>query len=302
MKKLLVCGGTGFVGSHLHAAAGGSRDVTAFGRDHDVRDPDALLRAVRSAKPDEVIYLAAITTLRESFDDPRETFDVNFGGVLNLLLALRDNGFRGRMLFVSSSEVYGLLTETDLPVSERHHTRPRSPYAAAKIAAEALCYQWSQTDEFDVVVARPFNHIGPGQSERFAIAEFASQLARISLGLAEPVLHVGDVDTTRDFTDVRDVVSAYLGLLEHGRNGEIYNVCSGAEQSIRSLIMRMCELAGLQVALRNDPRRGRSADQRRVFGTNAKLIADTGWQQQYPIDRTLSDILDSSIAGLRGQA
>jgi GDP-4-dehydro-6-deoxy-D-mannose reductase len=243
-------------------------------------------------KPDQVVNLAAVTTLRESFENPRNTYDINFLGTLNLLMALRECRFAGRMLFVSSSEVYGLLNESDLPVSESKIPKPLSPYAVAKIAAEDLCYQWSQTEDFEIVTARPFNHIGPGQSERFAIADFGRQVAAIKLGLSNPVIHVGDIDTTRDFTDVRDIVSAYRLLLEHGRNGEVYNVCSSKERTVRSLLERMYELSGVTVELRSDPARLRLSEQRRTRGNNNKLMAITSWVPNFSLDQTLSDILN----------
>ena len=290
--KLFLVGGTGFVGGHIVSAANSSFDVVSSGRGCDVRDAESVAALISQEKPDLVIHMAAVTTLAESFKNPRKTIDVNFGGVFNVLTALQESDFGGEMLFVSSSEVYGPLSEDELPVSEEKALRPTSPYAVGKIAAEVLCYQWSRAVNFKIILARPFNHIGPGQSERFAISDFARQIAAIKLGLAEPVIHVGDIDTTRDFTDVRDVADAYLLLLDRGRNGEVYNVCSGVEQSIRSLILRMCEIAGVEVELRPDPTRIRPNDQRRVRGDHAKLTADTGWQPGIPIDRTLSDLLD----------
>ncbi len=265
--------------------------MTAHGREFDVRNVERLKNMVSDEQPDYLIHLAAVTTVGESFSNPSETYCINFQGVLNVLMALRECCFKGRMLYVSSSEVYGLLAEHELPVSEERPPKPLSPYAESKIAAEALCYQWSQTESFEIVVARPFNHIGPGQSERFAIAEFARQISAIKLGLAEPVIYVGDIDTTRDFTDVRDLVSSYFLLLSRGLNGEIYNVCSNSERSIRSLLKRMCELAGVNVELRADPARFRQSEQRRVCGSNVKLVADTGWHARFSIDQTLSDIL-----------
>lgn len=301
MKKLLLVGGTGFVGSHMRAALEAICSVVATGLEVDVRNPDQLRALISKVQPDQVVNLAAITTLRESFENPRDTYDINFLGTLNLLMALRECHFMGHLLFVSSSEVYGLLGEHELPVSEARIPKPLSPYAVAKIAAEALCYQWSQTEKFEIATARPFNHIGPGQSERFAIADFGRQVAAIKLGLSEPVIHVGDIDTTRDFTDVRDVVSAYRLLLEQGRSGEIYNVCSGTERSIRSLVERMCVLAGVSVELRADPARLRPSEQRRVCGSNAKLVADTGWVPHCSVDQTLSDIVTFWVQKLNGQ-
>lgn len=291
-NKLLLIGGTGFVGTHLRRVAGASCDVICCGREVDVRDPAALRLLVATHRPDQVVYLAAVTTIAESVANPAATYEVGFYGALNVLMALRECRFKGRMLYVSSSEVYGLLAEDELPVSETRLPRPLSPYAVAKIAGEALCYQWNQTEDFEVLCARPFNHIGPGQSERFAIANFARQIAAIKLGLAEPVLYIGDIDTTRDFTDVRDVVLAYQLLLARGRSGEVYNVCTGAERSIRSLIEQMCAHTGMTIELRADPQRFRKSEQRRVCGDNGKLAADTHWRQQYAIEQTLAAILD----------
>lgn len=298
MKKVLLVGGSGFVGSHMRRALEPTCSVVATGREVDVRSFDQLRALIARVRPDQVVHLAAITTLRESFESPRDTYDTNFLGTLNLLMALRECDFMGRMLFVSSSEVYGLLGEDDLPVSEARIPKPLSPYAVSKIAAETLCYQWSQSEKFEIITARPFNHIGPGQSVRFAISDFARQIAAIKLGLTEPAVHVGNIDTTRDFTDVRDVVEAYLLLLNRGRNGDVYNVCSGVERSIGSLVERMCQLAGVNVRLRVDPARFRSGEQMRVQGSNAKLMACPGWKPRFPIDQTLSDILSSWEATL----
>lgn len=300
MKKLLLVGGNGFVGSHIRMALESKLVVVSTGRDVDVRNLNQLRSLICKVQPDMVVHLAAVTTLRESFANPQDTYDINFFGTLNLLMALRDSNFAGRMLFVSSSEVYGLLAECDLPVSEARLPKPLSPYAVAKIAAEALCYQWAQTEKFEIVIARPFNHIGPGQSERFAISDFGKQIAAIKMGLSEPVMHVGDIDTTRDFTDVRDIVAAYQLLLQYGSNGETYNICSGTERTIRSLVERMCQLAGVVVELRTDPARWRLSEQRRVRGSNQKLFDATKWLPSLAMDQTLSDIVDYWTKRLNG--
>lgn len=300
MNNILLIGGRGFVGTHFQQALDTTFNGVATGRDVDVRDPEQLRAVIAKVQPDIVVHLAAVTTLRESFAHPQDTYDINFLGTLNLLMALRESNFNGRMLFVSSSEVYGLLAESELPASEARLPKPLSPYAVAKISAEALCYQWSQTYNFDIIIARPFNHIGPGQSERFAVADFGKQIAAIKLGLIAPTMHVGDIDTTRDFTDVRDIVAAYQLLLLHGGNGETYNVCSGAERTIRSLIERMCELAGVEVELRTDPTRFRPSEQRRARGSNQKLSDATGWMPAHLMDQTLADIVDYWVLELNG--
>lgn len=291
-KRLLVLGGTGFVGSHIKSILSSKYDVYLSGREVDVRNAERVHELVARQMPDEVMHLAAVTTVVESFQNQSETYEINFGGTLNLLMALRQCHFKGRMLYVGSSQVYGSPLVGELPVTEESPLRPLNPYAVSKIAAEALCYQWSQMEKFEIVMARPFNHIGPGQSERFAIADFARQMAEIRLGRRKPVLQVGDIDDTRDFADVRDVVRAYATLLENGHNGNVYNVCSGVERSVRSLIEHLIALANVDVQVEQDASRMRPAELRRLWGSFAKLQTDTGWQPQIKVEQSLVDIMN----------
>ncbi len=293
MKKMaFLTGGTGFVGTYLHQYLQRNYDVIAVGCNTNVRIKKQLKQVIATAKPDVVVHLAAISSIPESFNDPYGTYNVNFIGTLNLLTALNEEQFKGRMLYISSSHVYGLVTDKKLPASEEMELKPRSPYAVSKVAAEALCYQWSQTVGFDIVIARPFSHIGPGQSERFVVSDFAKQITEIKSGMRKPVLYVGDIDVTRDFTDVRDVVRAYQQLLENGKNGEVYNVCSGNEYSIRGLLQQMIETAGVDARIEQEKERLRPSEQRRVFGSYEKLYNETGWKPEIPIERTLEDILE----------
>ncbi|HLO14595.1 MAG TPA: GDP-mannose 4,6-dehydratase, partial [Anaerolineales bacterium] len=251
-----------------------------------------LSREFAGKKYDFVVHLAAQSSVPESFKYPRDTFEINFMGTLNVLTALQGTGFKGRMLYIGSGDVYGLLAEHELPVSEERPVKPNNPYSVSKVAAEALCYQWSQTGEYEIIMARPFNHIGPGQSERFVLPDFAKQIIEISVRRRDPVLSVGDIDVTRDFTDVRDIVRAYRLLMERGANGEVYNVCSGREYSIRSLLLKMMDIASVGAEILQDPKRLRPSEQRRIFGSFNKLRRDTGWQPEIPIEKTLIDILD----------
>ena len=287
MKHLLT-GANGFVGKTMQAAM----PCVQLPAGLDVRDRTALNTAIAEIQPDMVIHLAAQSFVPASFENPHETFDINFYGTLNLLEALQSIGFRGRMLFVGSGDTYGQVPEAALPVREEHPLHPRNPYAVSKVAAEALCYQWSHTSDFEIVLARPFNHIGPGQSPRFAITDFARQITEIRLGRRAPVLQVGDIDVTRDFTDVRDVERAYALLLEKGRNGGYYNVCSGREHSIRELLQRLIALAGVDARIEQDPTRLRPAEQRRMVASFETLHRDTGWQPVIPIEQSLQDLLN----------
>ena len=175
---------------------------------------------------------------------------------------------------------------------ETQPLRPRSPYAVSKIAAESLCYQWAQTERLDAVLTRSFNHVGPGQDVRFAVASFAQQVARIVNGTRPPRILTGNLDVTRDLTDVRDVVTAYLTLLEKGRTGEIYNVGSGRETRMSDVLDALISLAGVTVDIVTDPARVRSDEQRRAVADVRKIAADTGWLASTPLSTTLADMLD----------
>jgi GDP-4-dehydro-6-deoxy-D-mannose reductase len=281
VKRLLVTGRHGFVGATL---AGMLAQEAPLREWHlvdtldglDLRERRDVAALVGGSPPDAVIHLAAQSFVPDAFRDPAATLQVNLLGTLNLLQALREVGFAGRMIHVSSGDVYGLVPEEALPVAETWLPVPRNPYAVSKLAAEALCRQWAITEGMDIVVARPFNHIGWGQSDR---------------GCREPKVMVGDIDVTRDFTDVRDVVHAYFALLRAGVRGEVYNVCSGCERSIRSILMRFVELAGVDVAIEAEPARMRKAEQRRMRGDPSKIQAATGWKATTPLDESLAGML-----------
>ncbi len=275
-------------------AAGGqfeNVEILPFPADLDLRDADSVAQAVASTRADAVIHLAARAAVSESFSDPHGTYAVNFLGTLNLLSALRSTGFAGRFLYISSGDVYGAVPLADLPIRETHPIAPRSPYAVSKAAAELLCGQWERTHDFDVVICRPFNHIGPGQDRKFAISEFAAQLVAIKRTGAAQILDVGNIDVTRDFLDVRDVVRAYFLLLKHGKRGLVYNVCSGRERSLRIMIELLSERLGLNVEFRVDPTRVRSNEQTRVAGCPDRLIADTGWAPRESLEDTVGRII-----------
>ncbi len=286
---VLLTGASGFVGRHF-AARVDCMPLEKAGKEVDIVDREAVFEIVESVRPQTVVHLAALTSVPESFANPLETYKVNFLGTLNLLSGLREIGFNGRMLFVGTSDAYGQVADEKLPVVESQPLRPRSPYAVSKVAAEALCYQWSQTEEFDIVMARPFNHIGPGQDERFAIASFARQIC--GAGESPGTVAVGDIDVSRDFTDVRDVVDAYLELLSRGENGCIYNVCSQEERSLRSLLELLIARSGESVEIREDTARLRPSEQRRMVGCADRIGKVTGWTPKIPIEETLDAILD----------
>lgn len=290
--SLVITGHKGFVGNYLlgQPAIAGLDDIA--GAPVDLLDLSALLEALTRLKPTAVLHMAAQSAVPEAFRDPVTTYNVNFIGTQNLLSALKATGFSGRFLYVSSAEVYGSTAESELPVSEQAATAPLNPYAVSKLAAEMLCHYYSRVEGMDVVIARPFNHIGPGQSTRFAIADFAKSIAEIRLGKREPVLYVGDLDVTRDFTDVRDVVRAYHLLLEKGQSGHVYNICSGIEQNMAAAVRALAQLAGVEISVIIDPARVRKSSQRRSCGDNSRLKKHTGWQPSISWRQSLTDILN----------
>lgn len=292
-KRLLVTGLNGFVGKHLQLRlqqADAAWEVIAPPENYDLTRPETLA-AWCASRPDAVLHLAGQTFVPDSFRDPQRTFEINLVGTLNILQALKAGGFAGTFLYVSSGDIYGQVEERHLPIREELLPRPRSPYAVSKFSAENLCLQWSYAEPWRILVARPFNHIGPGQSESFVLPGVAKQLVQIACGRQPPRVQVGDVEVTRDFLDVRDVIDAYLALLEHGRTGEVYNVCSGRELSIQSLIMQLANLAGVEVQLAQDPKRFRPSEQRRVIGSAEKLRAETNWKPRISLTETLQSVL-----------
>jgi GDP-4-dehydro-6-deoxy-D-mannose reductase len=293
--RLLLTGGRGFVGRHVMAAAahGAFRawEIVPLAAGVDLRDTEATANQVGEVMPDAILHLAAQSFVPRSFENPTETFSINLLGTLNLLQALKARGFSGRMVYASSGDVYGRVPDDALPVDERRIPEPRSPYAVSKIAAEQLCLQRWRTDGLDVMIARPFNHIGPGQDARFVVPALGEQVVEIADGRRPAVVEAGDIDATRDFTDVRDVVAAYACMLESGVAGETYVIGSGRERRIRDLLDMMCALEGISPRIEQDAARMRPAEQRRMAADAARLHEDTGWTPLIPITTTLRDIL-----------
>lgn len=306
--RALVTGAGGFVGRHLTVAlveahyegvlaAGGPNDGGDF-FPIDLRDGDTLRAALDIAKPDVVFHLAAQASVPDAQSDPATTYAVNVGGTANVLQAIRsyrdDGNVAPRIVFSSSADVYGTRDPSDYPLTEQLEPRPANPYSASKVAAEAILRGEARSFGLDVVIARSFNHIGPGQDDRFAVASFALQLARIAEGAPAQML-VGNLDAKRDFLDVRDVVRAYVALARDGVNGEIYNVCSGEARSLKSILGELIAIARVAVEVRDDPTRMRPADTPLLVGSNEKLRKATGWQPTISMTRSLRDIFAAAL-------
>lgn len=300
MRKLYLTGAHGFVGTHVRRLVAdgefGECEVHAPSASLDIRDADGLRSSLAKSEPDWIIHLAAQSFVPASFRDPRETFDVNVLGTLNLLTVLKDCGFTGRMIYVSSGDVYGAVPDEALPVTEARIPEPRNPYAVSKRSAELLCRQWWISEGLDVIIARPFNHIGPDQDERFVVPSLAAQVKRIASGRQEPRMVVGDLDTSRDFSDVRDVVRAYAAMLRSGKPGTVYNVCSGREVRIKRILSMLCDVAGVRPSIDIDEERLRPSQQRRMVASYQQLEQDTGWHPVISLETSLQDIFNNQAS------
>ncbi|MBI2822286.1 MAG: GDP-mannose 4,6-dehydratase [Acidobacteria bacterium] len=319
--KVLVSGAGGFVGRYLcrslleagHRVVGLTRSLRQIQlrraacdlfpylgeepaeryfswRELDITSAEAVESAVASIGPDWIFHLAAISFIPRSVSEPAETYGVNFNGTLNLLEAVRRCSPGARMIFVGSSEIYG--SPRCLPVDEQHPLLPLNPYSGSKAAADLLCGTYSRCFDLDIIRMRPFNHTGPGQSDSFAIPAFARQIAEMEQGLRPRVMKVGNLETKRDFSDVRDVVRAYIAAAQRGETGEAYNVCSGNAYAMGELLQRLLAAAGMEdIRIEADPARFRSHDIGEIRGSNRLAVERLQWKPEIGVQQMLADCL-----------
>jgi GDP-4-dehydro-6-deoxy-D-mannose reductase len=291
--RALITGGKGFVGQWLaaHLKDCGD-DVVVIDVETDVADGVALRKVVADSAPEAIYHLAALTHVGESWDNPSQVLRVNVIGTAELLAAARTLAQPPTVLVVSSAEVYGVVTPAQLPLSEATPTAPATPYAASKLAAEAVALQAWRGYGQPVIVVRPFNHIGPGQSPNFAVPALAKRIVEARKSGATS-LRVGTMTTRRDFTDVRDVVVAYRLLIAHGQPGSVYNVCSGKDVAMADVAAELLTLAQADLELVTDPDLVRPVDVPVLQGDAGRLQAATGWVPSIPLATTLADVLAS---------
>lgn len=290
--RALVTGGRGFVGTWLarHLRSQGD-EVIAIDHEVEITDPGAVREVLDDASPEVVYHLAALTHVGRSWTGPGDVFKVNALGTLNVLEAARVCNPAPRVLVTSSAEVYGSVTERDLPIGETAPLAPVTPYGASKVAAEFLGVQAYLGHGLEVIRVRPFNHVGPGQGAGFVVASLASHIVEAQRSGTKEV-PVGNLAARRDLTDVRDVVRAYRLLMEKGAPGDVYNVCSGTDVSIEEVARRLLELAGVDLELVVDPSLARPVDVPVLRGDPGKLRETTGWEPEIDLTRTLRDVLD----------
>ena len=306
--RVLITGVTGFAGRHLaaHCAAlghevhglvrpGREGAAPASAQPHavDLLDPDAVGGALARVRPDRVVHLAGASSVGRSFGEPLETWRANLQGTLSLLEALRQEAPETPAVVVSSGEIYGSVPVEALPVGPDTPLRPLSPYGASKGAADLAAAQYRASYGLPLVRVRAFNHVGPGQDPRFVLPNVARQIARAEHEGRDAVeVRVGNIDTRRDFTDVRDMVRAYWLLSERGDPDAIYLACSGRSLPVRHLVEGLAPLARIPVTVTSDAGLRRAGEQPDLFGDPDRLREDTGWIPEIPLETTLRDTLD----------
>jgi GDP-4-dehydro-6-deoxy-D-mannose reductase len=296
--RVLITGAAGFAGGHLsrHLADAG-HDVVGIGREPespvefeyvtlDLRDQQAVADTFARVAPDWIAHLAADASVGQSWKDPAGTMRNNFESTLSVLEAAGE----AAVLVAGSGEIYG--PPQRLPVDEGHELRPQNPYAVSKASVDILGGFYADANGRRVLRTRAFNHFGPGQTDLYVVAAFARQIAEAERsGASEVVVRTGNLEARRDFTDVRDVVRAYVLLLESAEPGA-YNICSGSSRSAADILAALAQESSLDVKHETDPARLRKNEVMEIRGSHDKLTNATGWQPAVPFEQTIADTLE----------
>ncbi len=307
--RALITGITGFAGGHLaqilldrgDAVFGVARDE-GQGLEHlsqklspviaDLSHPEITATVLEEVRPDAIYHLAGQAFVPTSWADPWDTMENNIRPQLNILQAMVKQRSKARLLVVASNQVYGKVRNEQLPIMEDTPLRPDNPYGVSKVAQDLLGLQYYLSHQLDVLRARPFNHIGPRQSPFFVAASFSKQIAEIEVGLREPTLRVGNLEAKRDFTDVNDVMRAYMLLIDHGEPGEAYNIGTGQAHSIQYLLDVLLSYTPVTITIQPDPERMRPSDVPVIYADSSKLRARTGWQPLVPFEDSMQHVLN----------
>ncbi len=300
-QKVFITGLTGFAGRHLSLFLeregfeiyGTSwpekvEDKRIFWL--DLRNGGKLNKILREVQPEWIFHLAAYSHVGESWRKPRQTISTNFLSTLNVLESALRLQKCPRVLFVSSAEVYGSVERNALPIKEICSLNPMNPYALSKLFGEMLANFYNHLG-MEVLIVRPFNYTGPGQSNRFVCSDFAYQIAMIEKEKIEPQIRVGNLSMKRDFTDVRDVVKGFYLLMKKGERGEPYNICSGRSYSIEEILNVLLSFSVKEIEIIPDKKKFRRSDNPEIYGDFGR-IGKLGWEPKIPIEETLKDILN----------
>lgn len=307
MKKALIIGAAGFVGNYLAAQilSEGKWTLAATKMvqetmlrddmeiyDLDILEPGAVYELLKTLRPDYIFHLAAQSSVAVSWKNPGLTVDVNIKGTLAVLDAVRQLDYKPRILLIGSGEEYGHVEPEEIPILETTLLRPGNLYAATKACQNMIGKIYADAYGMDIMSVRAFNHVGPNQAPLFVVADFCKQVAEIEKGVRTPVMKVGNLAAKRDFTDVRDVVRAYVLLMEKGATGETYNVGSGHAVSIEEVLKQILNLSKVKVNVETDPRKFRPVDVPIIEANIRKLQACTGWMPEIGLKQTLAETLE----------
>ncbi len=311
-QRILITGLTGFVGSHLAEFLLGKSSYEVYGilrwrskleniahikrglhlHECDLRDAAAVTEVIRAIRPSVVFHLAAQSFVHTSWRAPSETLSTNILGQVNLLEAIRLHAPKAIIHIAGSSEEYGLVLPSELPIKETNPLRPLSPYAVSKVTQDLLGFQYFRSYHMRIIRTRSFNTTGPRRGEVFAESNFAKQIVEIDRGLKPPVIRVGNLEAKRDYTDVRDIVRAYHLAVTKGVPGEVYNICSGQTHRMYDVLHLLLRLSRVKARIRLDPSRIRPSDVAVLRGDNTKFTRLTGWRPTIPFTQTLTDLLE----------
>lgn len=306
MKKGLIIGAAGFVGSYLiKEMYANDMEIYATKLSHekfenpnakiydlDIMDKDAVTALLFEIRPDYIFHLAAQSSVGLAWKNPGLTVDVNIKGSINVMDSVRELFYKPRVLLIGSGEEYGHIRPGETPISEENALRPGNIYAATKVCQNMIANIYAKAYDLNLMLVRAFNHIGPGQAPMFVVSDFCKQVAEIEKGLREPVMLVGNLAARRDFTDVRDVVRAYVSLIQQGIPGETYNVGSGQAREIREILNLIVSMSDAEITVEIDPNKIRPVDVPVIEADITKLNQLTGWRPQISIEQTIQETLD----------
>jgi GDP-4-dehydro-6-deoxy-D-mannose reductase len=314
MKSILITGISGFVGGHFtrfivdmypdYSIHGLSRSKPSWdfikNRKHildtitfhqcNLLNPKTVNDIIREIRPDYILHLASFSSVSQSWIEPVASFLNNTNAFLNIVESVRIQSLTTKILSVGSSEEYGIVDKSDLPLIEKKPVAPANPYAVARVSEEYLAQIYAKGYHLNVCCTRSFNHIGPGQSDQFVVSSIAKQFAEIAIYHKKPVIRIGAGSIIRDFIDIEDVIRAYDAIFKKGVSGEVYNVCSGRGYSIYDIVTFLSELLHIPVVVEQNQNLLRPIDNPALIGNFSKLQTSTGWKPQCPIENSLEKI------------
>jgi GDP-4-dehydro-6-deoxy-D-mannose reductase len=320
--RVLITGITGMAGSHLAEYLVGRGDCEVHGtlrwrsnrenitslekevtfHECELRDPYAVTRLLRDIRPDRIYHLASQSNVAASWIAPRETLVNNITAQLNILESLKLlDQMETRVHIAGSSEEYGMVQADELPVKESNPLRPISPYGVSKVAQDTMAYQYYQNYGLHIVRTRCFNHTGPRRSDSFATSSFARQIVEIEMKLKEPVIHVGNLQARRDFTDIRDVVRAYHMALERCEPGSVYNIGSGIATSLQQILNLLLTMSRMVIRVKQDGSRMRPSDVPVLVAYTGAFRTKTGWSPEISLEKSLLDLKEYWRTKLSGR-